>query len=101
MASAFILETLHLQCANASFTDCDAKACYNCVVTIITALAKYKPGLPTSACILLVKALKQMTMDPPKQPIITPLTTPYMALAKDPQMHHLDGHSMVIYAKML
>eukprot|EP00957_Ditylum_brightwellii_P027547 2082387-Ditylum_brightwellii.AAC.1 len=61
MASAFILKTLHLQCANASFADCDAKACYNFVVTIIIALAKYKAGLPTSACILIAKALKQMT----------------------------------------
>eukprot|EP00957_Ditylum_brightwellii_P007251 550904-Ditylum_brightwellii.AAC.1 len=61
MASAFILETLHLQSTNASYTDCNTKACYNHVVTIITALAKYKAGLPISACILLAKALKQMT----------------------------------------
>eukprot|EP00957_Ditylum_brightwellii_P121988 9303344-Ditylum_brightwellii.AAC.1 len=61
MSSAFILKTLHLQLANASFTDCDAKACYDCVVTIITATAEYKAGLPKSVFILLAKSLKQMT----------------------------------------
>eukprot|EP00957_Ditylum_brightwellii_P059520 4519770-Ditylum_brightwellii.AAC.1 len=48
MASAFILETLHLQGANASFT------------TIITTIGEYKTDLPTSTCILLTKVLKQM-----------------------------------------
>eukprot|EP00957_Ditylum_brightwellii_P092025 7005901-Ditylum_brightwellii.AAC.1 len=46
--------------ANAAFTDCDAKACYDRIVAILTSLAEYKAGLPSEACILLVKALKQM-----------------------------------------
>eukprot|EP00957_Ditylum_brightwellii_P062738 4761367-Ditylum_brightwellii.AAC.1 len=51
---------MHMQRANATFTDCNAKACYDRIITIITALAGYKAGLPANACILLVKALKQM-----------------------------------------
>eukprot|EP00957_Ditylum_brightwellii_P017281 1301977-Ditylum_brightwellii.AAC.1 len=60
MSSTFILESMHLQQANNTFTDCNAKACYNRIITIITALTKYKAGLPTNACTLLAKALKQM-----------------------------------------
>eukprot|EP00957_Ditylum_brightwellii_P057753 4378655-Ditylum_brightwellii.AAC.1 len=60
MASTFILESMHMQRANATFTDCDAKACYDLIITIITALAEHKAGLPTNACILLAKVLKQM-----------------------------------------
>eukprot|EP00957_Ditylum_brightwellii_P160444 12214389-Ditylum_brightwellii.AAC.1 len=60
MSSTFILESMHLQRANAAFTDYNTKACYNRIITIITALAEYKAGLPTSACILLAKVLKQM-----------------------------------------
>eukprot|EP00957_Ditylum_brightwellii_P055732 4223048-Ditylum_brightwellii.AAC.1 len=60
ISSTFILESMHMQRANATFTDCDAKACYDCIITIITALAEYKTGLPANACILLAKALKQM-----------------------------------------
>eukprot|EP00957_Ditylum_brightwellii_P136928 10442580-Ditylum_brightwellii.AAC.1 len=60
MASTFILKTMHLQQANATFTDCDAKACYDKVITIIIALAESKARLSTSACRFLAKALKQM-----------------------------------------
>eukprot|EP00957_Ditylum_brightwellii_P188984 14386738-Ditylum_brightwellii.AAC.2 len=60
MSGKFILEFMHLQRANTTFTDCDAKACYDCIITIITALAEYKAGLPANACIFLTKALKQM-----------------------------------------
>eukprot|EP00957_Ditylum_brightwellii_P139841 10655553-Ditylum_brightwellii.AAC.1 len=60
MSSTFILESIHLQHANATFTDCNAKSCYDFIITIITALVKYKAGLPANACILLAKALKQM-----------------------------------------
>ena len=49
-----------MQCANATFTDCNTKACYDHIITIITALAEYKAGLPANVCILLAKALKQM-----------------------------------------
>eukprot|EP00957_Ditylum_brightwellii_P124795 9512489-Ditylum_brightwellii.AAC.1 len=49
MASIFILESMHMQWANATFTDCDAKVCYDCIITIITALAEYKAGLPANA----------------------------------------------------
>ena len=51
---------MHIQQANATFTDCDAKACYDCIITIIMALVEYKAGLPANACILLAKALKQV-----------------------------------------
>eukprot|EP00957_Ditylum_brightwellii_P105600 8051058-Ditylum_brightwellii.AAC.1 len=51
---------MHMQCANATFTDCDAKACYNYIITIITSLAEYTSGLPAYACILLAKAPKRM-----------------------------------------
>eukprot|EP00957_Ditylum_brightwellii_P008955 677886-Ditylum_brightwellii.AAC.1 len=60
MSSTFILESMHMQWANAIFTDCDAKACYDRIITIIMALVEYKAGLPANACILLAKALKQM-----------------------------------------
>eukprot|EP00957_Ditylum_brightwellii_P042044 3183980-Ditylum_brightwellii.AAC.1 len=60
MSSTFILESMHMQHANATFTDCDAKACYDRIITIITALVECKAGLPANACILLAKALKQM-----------------------------------------
>eukprot|EP00957_Ditylum_brightwellii_P145450 11075548-Ditylum_brightwellii.AAC.1 len=60
MSSTFILESMHMQCANATFMDCNAKACYDGIINIITALAEYKVGLPAYACILLAKALKQM-----------------------------------------
>eukprot|EP00957_Ditylum_brightwellii_P166476 12671918-Ditylum_brightwellii.AAC.1 len=60
MASTFILESMHMQQANATFADCNAKACYDRIITIIMALAEYKAGLPANACILLAKALKQM-----------------------------------------
>eukprot|EP00957_Ditylum_brightwellii_P149593 11391302-Ditylum_brightwellii.AAC.1 len=46
--------------SNAAFTDCDTKACYDQIVAILTSLAEYKAGLPAEACILLLKALKQM-----------------------------------------
>eukprot|EP00957_Ditylum_brightwellii_P128670 9815085-Ditylum_brightwellii.AAC.1 len=49
---------MHFQCANALFTDCGAKACSDHVITIITALAEYKAGLPVQACIFPAKALK-------------------------------------------
>eukprot|EP00957_Ditylum_brightwellii_P152665 11620659-Ditylum_brightwellii.AAC.1 len=59
MSSTFIVESMHMQCANATFTDCDAKACYDLIITIITALAEYKAGLPANACILLTKHLSK------------------------------------------
>eukprot|EP00957_Ditylum_brightwellii_P068885 5228818-Ditylum_brightwellii.AAC.1 len=32
--------------ANAAFTDCDARACYERIIAIITGLAQYKAGMP-------------------------------------------------------
>eukprot|EP00957_Ditylum_brightwellii_P058689 4451118-Ditylum_brightwellii.AAC.1 len=51
---------MHMQHANATFMDCNAQACYDPIITIITALADYKAGLLAIACILLAKTLKQM-----------------------------------------
>eukprot|EP00957_Ditylum_brightwellii_P116424 8880754-Ditylum_brightwellii.AAC.1 len=60
MMTAFTYEILHLMQVNAAFTNCDAKACYDRIVEILTSLAEYKAGLPAEASILLAKALKQM-----------------------------------------
>eukprot|EP00957_Ditylum_brightwellii_P188472 14348256-Ditylum_brightwellii.AAC.1 len=46
--------------ANAAFTDCDARACYNRMVAIVTGLALHKAGLPLKMSSFLIKALKQM-----------------------------------------
>eukprot|EP00957_Ditylum_brightwellii_P206499 15348714-Ditylum_brightwellii.AAC.1 len=46
--------------ANAAFTDCDARACYNRMIAIVTGLALHKAGLPIKMSLLLIKALKQM-----------------------------------------
>ena len=45
---------------NATFTNYDTKTCCDRIVAILTLLAEYKARLPLEACILLVKALKQM-----------------------------------------
>eukprot|EP00957_Ditylum_brightwellii_P211766 15366577-Ditylum_brightwellii.AAC.1 len=60
MMTAFIYKIIHLMQANAAFTNCDAKACYDRIVVILTSLTEYKAGLPAEACILQAKALKQM-----------------------------------------
>eukprot|EP00957_Ditylum_brightwellii_P030116 2279337-Ditylum_brightwellii.AAC.1 len=60
MMTAFIYDILHFKRENAAFTNCDAKACYDRIVAILTSLTEYKAGLPLEACILRVKALKQM-----------------------------------------
>eukprot|EP00957_Ditylum_brightwellii_P102448 7809196-Ditylum_brightwellii.AAC.1 len=60
MMTAFVYDILHFKRENAAFTDCEAKACYDRIVAILISLAEYKAGLPSEACILLVKALKQM-----------------------------------------
>eukprot|EP00957_Ditylum_brightwellii_P204422 15339168-Ditylum_brightwellii.AAC.1 len=51
---------MHLQCANAIFTECNAKSCYDRVIATVTSLAEHKAGLPADACVLLAKSLKQM-----------------------------------------
>eukprot|EP00957_Ditylum_brightwellii_P136509 10410475-Ditylum_brightwellii.AAC.1 len=56
----FTLETFHLMQANAAFTDCDAKACYDRMVAIVIGLALHKVGLPILMSSFLIKALKQM-----------------------------------------
>eukprot|EP00957_Ditylum_brightwellii_P105896 8076378-Ditylum_brightwellii.AAC.1 len=60
MMTAFTYKILHFMQANAAFTNCDAKACYDRIVVILTSLVECKAGLPAEACILLAKALKQM-----------------------------------------
>ena len=60
MLKTFTLETFHLMRANTAFTDCDARACYNRMVAIVTGLALHKVGLPIKMSSFLIKALKQM-----------------------------------------
>eukprot|EP00957_Ditylum_brightwellii_P040869 3093368-Ditylum_brightwellii.AAC.1 len=42
MLKTFTLEIFHLMQANAAFTDCDARTCYDRIIAIITGLAQYK-----------------------------------------------------------
>eukprot|EP00978_Attheya_sp_CCMP212_P043529 scaffold286017_cov40-Attheya_sp.AAC.4 len=42
----FTLAIMHMQRSNGAITDCDAKACYDRILTIIAALTNYKAGLP-------------------------------------------------------
>eukprot|EP00957_Ditylum_brightwellii_P148147 11279459-Ditylum_brightwellii.AAC.1 len=60
MLKTFTLEISHLMRANAAFTDCDARACYDRIIAIITGLAQYKAGMPLLICPFFIKALKQM-----------------------------------------
>eukprot|EP00957_Ditylum_brightwellii_P180805 13774285-Ditylum_brightwellii.AAC.1 len=60
MLNAFTLETFHIMRANVAFTDCDAHACYNRMVAIVTRLASHKAGLPIKMCLFLIKVLKQI-----------------------------------------
>eukprot|EP00957_Ditylum_brightwellii_P072922 5541356-Ditylum_brightwellii.AAC.1 len=46
--------------ANAAFTDCDARACYDRMVAIVTGLALHKAGLPIQTSSFFIIALKQM-----------------------------------------
>eukprot|EP00957_Ditylum_brightwellii_P056332 4270499-Ditylum_brightwellii.AAC.1 len=46
--------------ANAAFTDCNARACYDRMVAIVSGLALHKAGLPIHMSSFLIKALKQM-----------------------------------------
>eukprot|EP00957_Ditylum_brightwellii_P141021 10743323-Ditylum_brightwellii.AAC.1 len=46
--------------ANAAFADCDAIACYDRMVAIVTGLALHKAGLPLKMSSFLIRALKQM-----------------------------------------
>eukprot|EP00957_Ditylum_brightwellii_P194473 14811718-Ditylum_brightwellii.AAC.1 len=46
--------------ANAAFMDCNARACYDRIVAIVTGLALHKAGLPLKMNSFLIKALKQM-----------------------------------------
>eukprot|EP00957_Ditylum_brightwellii_P004093 310946-Ditylum_brightwellii.AAC.1 len=49
-----------MTCCNATFTDCDAKACYDCVIPDIAALVQYQAGLPDQAATFFLCTLKQM-----------------------------------------
>eukprot|EP00957_Ditylum_brightwellii_P016636 1251365-Ditylum_brightwellii.AAC.1 len=49
MLKTFTLEIFHLMRANAAFTDCDAQACYDRIIAIITGLAQYKAAYGTSS----------------------------------------------------
>eukprot|EP00957_Ditylum_brightwellii_P022478 1696050-Ditylum_brightwellii.AAC.1 len=49
-----------MTCCNAVFTDCNAKACYDCVIPEIAALTQYQAGLPDPAATFFLRALKQM-----------------------------------------
>eukprot|EP00957_Ditylum_brightwellii_P156290 11895513-Ditylum_brightwellii.AAC.1 len=53
MLKTFTLEIFHLMQANAAFTDCDAQACYDRIIAIIT-------DMPLLVCQFFIKALKQM-----------------------------------------
>eukprot|EP00957_Ditylum_brightwellii_P203073 15333107-Ditylum_brightwellii.AAC.1 len=58
--TVFTYKILHLMQANAAFTDCNAKVCYDRIVAILISLSEYKARLPAEACILVAKALNQM-----------------------------------------
>eukprot|EP00957_Ditylum_brightwellii_P117967 8998045-Ditylum_brightwellii.AAC.1 len=57
---AIAIETLHYTRANTSFTDCNAQACYDCIIAIMTGLAMHKVGLPLKVSKYFIKALKEM-----------------------------------------
>eukprot|EP00978_Attheya_sp_CCMP212_P041322 scaffold235365_cov56-Attheya_sp.AAC.1 len=40
--------------------DCDATACYDCIIALLVALAYSKAGLPDHLCVLFAQALEQM-----------------------------------------
>eukprot|EP00978_Attheya_sp_CCMP212_P026026 scaffold84859_cov54-Attheya_sp.AAC.1 len=56
----FTLAIMYMQRSNGAITDCDAKACYDRILTTIAALTNYKAGLPEHMCTFFAKALKQM-----------------------------------------
>eukprot|EP00957_Ditylum_brightwellii_P061953 4701763-Ditylum_brightwellii.AAC.1 len=60
MLKTFTLEIFHLIQANVAFTECNARACYDRIIAIITGLAQYKAGMPLKVCQFFIKALKQM-----------------------------------------
>eukprot|EP00957_Ditylum_brightwellii_P109703 8367532-Ditylum_brightwellii.AAC.1 len=45
---------------NVAFTDCDAKACYDCVIPLVLALAQIQAGLPVKTAQFFLRALKQL-----------------------------------------
>eukprot|EP00957_Ditylum_brightwellii_P058095 4405903-Ditylum_brightwellii.AAC.1 len=50
-------DTLHLQRSNFGCTDCDAKACYNCINPLVLLLAYFKAGLLYECCFFLITML--------------------------------------------
>eukprot|EP00957_Ditylum_brightwellii_P084536 6428113-Ditylum_brightwellii.AAC.1 len=60
MLKIFTIKTFYLIQDNAAFTDCNAKACYNKIVAIITSLAQHKAGLLLCTCQFFIRSLKQM-----------------------------------------
>lgn len=60
LGKSFMLETFHLQKANADFTDCNTKACYDRIVPLILLLAYYKKGLPYDTCVFFAHILYNM-----------------------------------------
>eukprot|EP00957_Ditylum_brightwellii_P110856 8455541-Ditylum_brightwellii.AAC.1 len=54
LGKTIMFDTLNIQCANFGCTDCDAKACYNCIVPLVLLLAYFKAGLPYKCCVFLI-----------------------------------------------
>eukprot|EP00957_Ditylum_brightwellii_P148879 11334047-Ditylum_brightwellii.AAC.1 len=48
------IDILHLQTSNFSCTDCDAKACYDCIIPLVLLLAYFKAGLLYECCFFLI-----------------------------------------------
>eukprot|EP00957_Ditylum_brightwellii_P210996 15365645-Ditylum_brightwellii.AAC.1 len=58
------VETLHLQQANFGCMDCDAKACYDCIIPLVLLLAYYKAGLLYNTYAFLVMILYSLKYTP-------------------------------------
>ena len=58
------LETAYIQQSNMAITDCNAKACCNCIILAICTLMESKAGLPKQVNILCARTLEQMRYHP-------------------------------------
>eukprot|EP00957_Ditylum_brightwellii_P192176 14629170-Ditylum_brightwellii.AAC.1 len=60
MITTTLCETFHLHRANAGRTDCNAEACYDCVLPDVVSIVETNEGAPERVSRLMARTLKQM-----------------------------------------
>eukprot|EP00957_Ditylum_brightwellii_P175250 13341781-Ditylum_brightwellii.AAC.1 len=57
LGKTITFETLHLQHSNFGCIDCNTKACYDQIISLVLLLAYFKAGLPYRCCFFLITML--------------------------------------------